>query len=644
MGGKITLEVTRGALAGQRFEYGEKTRIFIGRQEDCGIVLPESTVSRYHCVLEITPPEVKLQDFGSLNGTFLNGTKIGGRGREQSWESAKDERHDEYTLRCGDVLGLGSKCELRCMIEGGEVCASCGAALSDGISGNETVPESDERASMHYNSAHERICEDCYLAAEKERLEKRIAEKRAAEEADKKAAEEARLAAERAERERKAEEERNKERQRQAVKKQKLAQEEAERKREAEARERAKAEKKRLEDEARVKAAAAAKAEANRKEAERLAAQLAAQIAENKPKQKECAECGKPFTPTAPDNNLCPDCLTDRAKVLDGILKAMLGDGSARAREQAVGPAPIKGYQKVKLLGKGGMGEVWKVRDEDTGKTYALKTMLPAVKADESAVKLFLREAGIGQCLKHKNVVATYQAGCENDTFYILMDLCEGGSVDSLMEKKGGKLSIELATWIMLQVLSGLDYVHNMDVAVEIQKGLFRGTKETQAKGVIHRDFKPGNIFLSDAGDKPTAMVADFGMAKAFDVAGLSRITKTGTVMGTPVFMPRQQAINFKYAKPEVDVWAAAASYYNMLTGAFPKNFRPGKNVWQIIVTEPAVPIRDRNSAIPQSVASVIDKALREQPEIGYKTAADLRRDLVAALPSNVKNAVKGVL
>ena len=227
MGGKITLEVTRGALAGQRFEYGEKTRIFIGRQEDCGIVLPESTVSRYHCVLEITPPEVKLQDFGSLNGTFLNGTKIGGRGREQSWESAKDERHDEYTLRSGDVLGLGSKCELRCMIEGGEVCASCGAALSDGISGNETVPEGDERASMHYNSAHERICEDCYLAAEKERLEKRIAEKRAAEEADKKAAEEARLAAERAERERKAEEERNKERQRQAVKKQKLAEEEA---------------------------------------------------------------------------------------------------------------------------------------------------------------------------------------------------------------------------------------------------------------------------------------------------------------------------------------------------------------------------------------------------------------------------------
>ncbi len=90
MAGKITFEVIRGALAGQTFEYGEKTRIFVGRQEDCGIVVPENTVSRYHCVLEITPPDVKLQDFGSLNGTFLNGEKIGQREREQSWEDARE--------------------------------------------------------------------------------------------------------------------------------------------------------------------------------------------------------------------------------------------------------------------------------------------------------------------------------------------------------------------------------------------------------------------------------------------------------------------------------------------------------------------------------------------------------------------------
>ena len=89
MSGTVTLEVTRGERANQKFTYTEKARVFIGRQEDCGIVLPESTVSRYHCVLEILPPEVKLQDFGSLNGTYLNGEMIGKRDRNQSWEQAK---------------------------------------------------------------------------------------------------------------------------------------------------------------------------------------------------------------------------------------------------------------------------------------------------------------------------------------------------------------------------------------------------------------------------------------------------------------------------------------------------------------------------------------------------------------------------
>lgn len=636
MAGKVTLRVTKGTLTGQAFEYNDKTRIFIGRQEDCGIILPENTISRYHCVLEITPPEVKLQDFGSLNGTFLNGKKIGQRSQGQSWEEAKDEHHQEYTLHDGDVLGLGSKCELRCQIEGTENCAECGAQLPQAELSAATIVENCKQESIYYNAQGKRICEVCYLMAEKEKLEKRIAEKKMIEKAEKEAAQKARLVAEKAEREQKEAEHRQEE-----AKERKSKEEAAKAKAEADRIKREKDDKERKEKEAQ---AAAQKAEAERKEAEQLARDLAAQLAA-KPNaaQKKCAECGILFTPKAPDNNLCVNCLSDRAKVLDGILKAMKADAqAARPEEKLLGPSPVKGYQKVKLLGEGGMGEVWKVRDEDTGKFYALKTMLPAVKANEAAVRLFLREASVAQCLRHKNVVSTYQSGCANGTFYILMDLCQGGSVDDLMKKKGGKLSLELATWITLQILSGLDYVHQADLQVDVKKGLFKGTLD--AHGVVHRDFKPGNIFLSDDSDRPVAMVADFGMAKAFDAAGLSKITKTGTVMGTPVFMPRQQAIDFKYAKPEVDVWAAAASYYNMLTGMFAKNFRPGKNVWQIIVTEPAVPIRDRNAAIPQQLAAVIDKALCEQPEIPYKSAISFRKGIIAALPGNVINAVRGAI
>lgn len=653
MPGKVILEVTKGSRQGEKYEYESAERLFIGRQEDCGIVMSENTVSRYHCLLDIQPPTVKLQDFGSLNGTFLNEQKIGQRDRTQSWEAAKDEVHEEFNLHNGDVLRLGSLCELRCVIEAAECCPVCGAALPKLIDSNETLPEGEEYSAPRYDENGNRICEACWQVKQEE---KKLAAAKMAEDEARRAEEAARLAAEKAEQERRLAE---------AAEAKRLAEEKKERERlEAERqREEARiaAEKKKAEEAAAAKAkriaaekAEAARLAAQKAEQERLAAEKRRQEAEqlvaalagklNSPvqnAQKKCRGCGKMFTPKAADNNLCPDCLNDRAQLLNGILAALVGND---AQPEQLTPSFLEGYDKVCLLGKGGMGEVWKVKERKTGKTYALKTMLPQVAADENSKKLFLREAGVCECLKHKNVVKAYKTGCANGVFYILMDLCEGGSVDSLMEKHGGKLPVELATYIILQALSGLDYVHNMDIDVEIKAGLFKGTKEASAKGVVHRDFKPGNIFLADKSDHPLAMVADFGMAKAFETAGMSRNTKSGQVMGTPVFMPRQQALNFKYAKPEVDVWAAAASYYNMLTGQFPKNFRPGKNPWQIIVSEPAESIRKRNSSIPPRLAAVIDKALVEQPELSYKSAADFRRDIIKALSPEVYAYCKGVI
>ncbi len=570
MPGKITIKVTKGLLAGKVYEYEEKTRIFIGRQGDCGIVLPENTVSRYHCILEITPPEVKLQDFGSLNGTFLNGKKIGQRerGREPedvNIEGREIEGREEYILHDGDVLGLGSRCELKLGIETAVTlrCAICNAELAPDGEDGATVPE--DAGLVRLNSQRDRICESCFQNERQAEMEREAAQKKV-------------------------------------------------------------------------------KKVAERAEAERMARQFAEEF-ELKIKQnrtKDCAGCGKKFTPADDDNNLCPDCLADRAKMVDAVLRDMLGGMLGTRPGEARSGSPIEGFEKIKLLGKGAMGEVWKVKEISSGTYYALKTMLPEVKANDTMKALFLREAEIGKYLDHQNVIATYQTGCSNGIFYILMDLCEGGSVEDLMDQNGGKLPLETATRIVLQLLSGLSYVHSASIGTGIQAGLWKGTKDVH--GIVHRDLKPGNIFLSDRSEKAVVKIADLGMAKAFDTAGLSRATQTGTVMGTPVFMPRQQAINFKYAKPEVDVWAAAATYYNMLTGKFPKNFRRGKNVWEIIVTESAVPILKRNGNIPGKLAEVIDQALQEQPVIGYTVAASLREDIVSALPSHVRSAVKEVI
>ena len=539
---KITIEIIKGEGAGQKFEYEDAERIFVGRQADCGIVLPEKTVSRYHCLLDINPPTVKLQDFGSLNGTCLNDVKIGQRERDKSWEEASRDAHKEYELHDGDVIGIGKKCRLKCTVEEPDIMAISGAW--DG-----TMPEADE--DEENPAAYDGI--------------DLMGNEGAAEESE-------------------------------AV------------------------------PEGPIEAAEKGQSEA---------AAWSEEAKETSGKGQSEAEPEEAPEEEPEQNN--PKHDEEMDKILGELLMAILGG----KQERPVGPSPVEGFDKIALLGKGGMGEVWKVRENKTGKLYALKTMLPQIAGDKKARDMFLREAKLTEFLDHENVVRTYKTGFSNNVYYILMDICEGGSVDDLVKRYGGKLPLNLATYIILQALEGLEYVHNVPVQAEIVKrGLFGGRREKlmDAKGLVHRDFKPGNIFLMDKSDHPVAKVADFGMAKAFQAAGFTTMSSEGMVKGTVPFMPRQQALDCRFAKPEVDVWAAAASYYYMLTGQFPKNFRQGVNMWQILVTESATPIRQRDPSVPERLAQVIDRALVERPVIGCNSAAALRYDIIRALPEGTRN------
>jgi serine/threonine protein kinase len=146
----------------------------------------------------------------------------------------------------------------------------------------------------------------------------------------------------------------------------------------------------------------------------------------------------------------------------------------------------------------------------------------------------------------------------------------------------------------------------------------------------VHRDLSPHNILLDETDGAPsTAKVADFGLAKAFDQAGLSGLTRTGVAAGKPWFVPRQQVINFRDASPAVDVWATAACLYHALTAEYPRDFPRGKDPWQVILQTEPVPIRQREPGISPALAEVIDTALREQPAIGFATAAEFREALL---------------
>ncbi|WP_445175730.1 protein kinase domain-containing protein [Microcoleus sp.] len=282
-------------------------------------------------------------------------------------------------------------------------------------------------------------------------------------------------------------------------------------------------------------------------------------------------------------------------------------------------------YVLLKELGKGGFSLVYLARHKQTNEEVALKVMLPKVAANQRAVNWFLREVDNTKCLKHPNVVGFKDSGYADDTFFFTMEYCEGSSVVDLMAKRGvSTLPIDEAVAIIVQVLDGLTYTHNAEIPnVRLADGSF-----AKGRGLIHRDLKPGNIFLAKVGGKQVAKIGDYGLSKAFDQAGLSGQTMTGNVVGTPYFMPRQQVIDYKYAQPDVDVWAAAACLYVMITGYSPRNFL-GLDPLRAVLDNDAVLIGDRTSSIPLPLATVIDRALVDNPEIYYKSAADFKEALL---------------
>lgn len=333
---------------------------------------------------------------------------------------------------------------------------------------------------------------------------------------------------------------------------------------------------------------------------------------------KVCAKCGRDVSAELGNGRqgelVCAACRNNPLGIIHKLLEL-----ANRGQKNLIA---IQGYTILKELGRGGMGAVYLARHDQTGEQVALKVMLPRVATNQKAKQTFLREAENTQALRHPNVVEVRDVGCVQGTFFFTLGFCDGGSVDQLMKQRGGPLSIDEAVEMTLQALDGLEYAHHAELPqVRLDDGTFG-----RGEGLVHRDLKPHNIFLSGTGRSRRAMIGDFGLAKAFDLAGLSGQTCTGAMAGTPVFMPRPQIINFKYAKPDVDVWAMAATLYFMLTGQFTRDFPRGKEPFNIILSTAAVPIRKRDSSIPSKLAEVIDTALIDQPSITFKSAADFKR------------------
>jgi tRNA A-37 threonylcarbamoyl transferase component Bud32 len=347
---------------------------------------------------------------------------------------------------------------------------------------------------------------------------------------------------------------------------------------------------------------------------------LGAHLAETLP-PPGCVKCGREIThelgirgAASAGEFVCESCQANPEDVMTLLVK--LAQAGARGDLSAIAEYTLLGE-----LGRGGMGAVYLARHKISGQHVALKLMLPKVAANETARARFMREVELTRMLRHTNIAALYEDGFADGAFFFTTEYCEGGSLDKLLRIRGGRLPIDEAVKYALDVLDGLEYAHS--------------------RNVVHRDLSPSNILLADstttssasASTPYLAKVGDFGLGKAFDQAGLSGLTRTGAKAGKPWYLARQQVVNFKQVPKAVDVWALAACLYKCLTGTYVRDFPDDVDQWHVILYSSPIPIRERDPSIPRALAEVIDEALREQPEIGFSTAAAFRDALRQAWP-----------
>jgi len=255
-------------------------------------------------------------------------------------------------------------------------------------------------------------------------------------------------------------------------------------------------------------------------------------------------------------------------------------------------------------LGEGAMGSVFEAVDPALERRVALKFLDGRLAADELIVQRFLREARAVARLQHPNVVGVYFAGVHEGAHYYAMEYVDGRSLADVAAE--GPLEPERA----------VDYL----------KQAARGLSAAWKAGVIHRDVKPGNLLLTRDG---VVKVADFGIAKVLDAG--NDLTATGVVVGTPHYLSPEQARGMEL-DCRSDIYSLGASFYHLLSGAYPFG---GDVVTQVVIahiSQPLPPLRQRASGVPLLLCRVIERMMGKDPRYRFQTYEDLLGALDGAL------------
>jgi serine/threonine protein kinase len=258
-------------------------------------------------------------------------------------------------------------------------------------------------------------------------------------------------------------------------------------------------------------------------------------------------------------------------------------------------------YEILEKLGNGGFGTVFKARDTVLDRPVAVKILHPYLVGQTGFIKRFYREARSAAKLEHPHIVPIYEVGEAEGRHFIVMRYLEGEPLNSLLAEAGDPLSIRESLGILEDVASALDYAHS--------------------KGIVHRDVKPSNIFVTSNG----AVLGDFGIVRVLDDA--SRVTATGQALGTPEYMAPEQ-IKGEDVDARTDIYALGVVAYEMLTGQVPFTGTTPFAIQEGHVHRAFTPPQTLNPQLPAAVNSVFEQVLAKSQEHRYAQTWDFVQSL----------------
>ncbi len=289
------------------------------------------------------------------------------------------------------------------------------------------------------------------------------------------------------------------------------------------------------------------------------------------------------------------------------------GKPALRVQQKAEGPDPEFGqrYSNLGLIGSGGMGTVYKVRDRIDTQLYAIKVVAKDVAQDDLKVKRFIQEADAVRDLDHPNIATVYSHGeCVDGTPYLLMEYVEGKSLAELLTAQFA-IEVDTALDIFIQILMALEHAHS--------------------KGIVHRDLKPSNVVISKNADGSMLVkLVDFGIARVINESAreATNLTHSGDVFGSPPYMSPEQCLGYQ-CDSRSDIYSLGCVMHETLTGQVPfAEINAIQTIIQHLNSEPRALISTPWRHFPATLNSVLAKALAKDPGYRYQSALEMRQDL----------------